>query len=404
MRVISLYTGAGGLDLGFEAAGFETVVSVEKDPRAAETIMSNRPQWGTIIGDIHDITSEFILAQGRIEVGEAALLVGGPPCQPFSKSAYWIRGDTRRLDDPRASTLEQFLRVLRDARPVGFLLENVPGLGYNGKDEGLDLLLKTLDDINEETGTDYQASVAVLNSAAYGVPQERRRLFVVGHREGIEFEFPASTHGVWNEEHLAPEPLHPITTAWDAIGDLEEEEDPELKVTGSYADLLPSIPEGQNYLYHTPRGDGIALWGWRTRYWSFLLKLAKCRPSWTITAQPGPAVGPFHWKNRKLSVREFLRLQTFPEGYTITGGRTTAQRQLGNAVPAALAERLGLEIRSQFFGGPKLGDQSLTLLPTWRRPIPPPEPLGPVPAHYRRQVKDHPPHPGIGLGPGAQLR
>ena len=83
--------------------------------------------------------------------------------------------------------------------------------------------------------------------------------------------------------------------------------------------LLPTIPEGQNYLWHTERGGGEPLFGWRRRYWSFLLKLAKDLPSWTIQAQPGPATGPFHWDNRRLSVREMARMQTFPDNVVIKG-------------------------------------------------------------------------------------
>ena len=124
-----------------------------------------------------------------------------------------------------------------------------------------------------------------------------------------------------------------------------EEED--LTVRGKWADLLPSIPEGSNYLHHTDRGEGMPLFGWRRRYWTFLLKLAKNRPSWTIQAQPGPAVGPFHWSNRRLSVRELSRLQTFPDDVNIVGGKGSAQKQLGNAVPSLLAEVIGRAIRQQ---------------------------------------------------------
>ena len=114
-----------------------------------------------------------------------------------------------------------------------------------------------------------------------------------------------------------------------------------LSLTGRWAELLPSIPEGRNYLHHTERGDGVRLFGWRRRYWSFLLKLSKRLPSWTITAQPGPAIGPFHWKSRRLSPLELCRLQTFPAGYEIDGDLRTIQLQLGNAVPSALAKTPG---------------------------------------------------------------
>jgi DNA (cytosine-5)-methyltransferase 1 len=113
MKAISLYTGAGGLDLGFEAAGFKTRVAVEMDPTCVATLRANR-KWKVIDHNIHEVTSEDILRLSRLAPGEADILVGGPPCQPFSKSAYWVTGDTRRLNDPRASTLEEFLRVVHD--------------------------------------------------------------------------------------------------------------------------------------------------------------------------------------------------------------------------------------------------------------------------------------------------
>ncbi len=175
-----------------------------------------------------------------------------------------------------------------------------------------------------------------------------------------------------------------------------------MDVRGKWAELLASIPEGSNYLYHTDRGGGLPLFGWRRRYWSFLLKLAKSRPSWTIQAQPGPAIGPFHWHNRRLSVRELCRLQTFPDDVVIAGGRTSQQRQLGNAVPSLLAEVLGKEIAAQLLGArPKKG---LLLLPPDRSPTPPPEPLGPVPKKHRKLAGKHDAHPGTGKGYAAVAR
>src|SRR5262249_18489369 len=115
---------------------------------------------------------------------------------------------------------------------------------------------------------------------------------------------------------------------------------------------LPSIPEGENYLWHTARGGGMPLFGWRTRYWSFLLKLAKDRPAWTIQAQPGPATGPFHWTNRRLSSQELCRLQTFPDGLQFDCGRNDVQRMLGNAVPSLVAEVIAREIRGQLLEQP----------------------------------------------------
>jgi DNA (cytosine-5)-methyltransferase 1 len=399
-KVISLYTGAGGLDLGFEAAGFEVACAVEMDDEAVETLRRNR-DWPVIHRDIHHVPSREILAEGHLEVGEADALIGGPPCKPFSKSGYWANGDTMRLDDPRAGTMGAYLRVLRDTLPKTFFLENVPGLAYRGKTEGLELIQRTVERINRECGVSYRFSVKQLNAAHYGVPQLRERVIVVGDRDGALFEHPVPTHGeIDGPPELAA--LEPYMTAWDAIGDLEGDDDPELAPRGKWADLLPSIPEGENYLWHTDRGGGLPLFGWRRRYWSFLLKLAKDRPSWTIQAQPGPAVGPFHWKNRRLSARELCRLQTFPDDYHINGGITAAQRQLGNAVPAALAEVVARKMRRCLLGDEV--DLEPTLIPTRREPVPEPEPVGPLHAKYLDLVGKHEAHPGTGQGYAARRR
>lgn len=390
---ISLYTGVGGLDFGFEAAGFHTMAAVELDSVACRTVRLNRPSWGLFEADIHDVSSDEILERAGLRPGEPDVLIGGPPCQPFSKSSYWVGGDAMRLDDPRADTLTAYLRVLRDTRPKAFLLENVYGLIYKGKDEGLRRLLEGIEQINKQTGTSYTVNWQMLNSAYYGVPQARERVFLIGNRDGAEFRFPTPTHAPPDKLDLLDD-REPCRTAWDAIGDLPRmPNDPSLTVGGKWADLLPTIPEGQNYLWHTNRGGGEQLFGWRTRYWSFLLKLAKKQPSWTIQAQPGSAIGPFHWCNRKLSAEEMCRLQTFPDGLEFDCGRTDLQKMLGNAVPSLLAEALGREIRSQLLGdAADLGD--LQLIPPVREPVPDPEPLADLPAKYRDMIGYHADHPG----------
>lgn len=403
MKVISLFTGVGGLDFGFEAAGFETRVAVELDPVCCATIRLNR-DWSVLEGDIHAISSKQILKAGKLKPGEADVLIGGPPCQPFSKSGYWARGDALRLDDPRADTLSAYLRVLRDTRPKALLLENVYGLAYKGKDEGLERILSGIEQINRETGTNYRPQWGVLDAASYGVPQHRERVFIIAGREGQHFEFPAATHGQVVDLFGDAKRCEPFRTAWDALGDLPENlNDPDLKMGGKWADLLPSIPEGENYLHHTPRGAGRPLFGWRTRYWSFLLKLAKDRPSWTIQAQPGSAIGPFHWRNRKLSAQELCRLQTFPDGLQFECGRTQVQKLLGNAVPSLLAEVLAREIGTQILGK-KPKAKRLKLLPPRRKIVPAPEKLAAVPRKYLALQGDHAAHPGEGKGNGARAR
>lgn len=398
--VISLFTGAGGLDLGLEAAGFSLKVGVEMDARACQTLRANR-RWTVLAEDIHAVTSERLCEVSGLAPEEPDLLAGGPPCQPFSKSAYWRSGDTKRLDDPRADTLSAYLRVLRDLRPKAFLLENVQGLAYSGKDEGLRHLKDTIDTINAETGTSYSFVVTRVNAADYGVPQTRERVIIVGARDGTVFKFPVATHRDPAVCDLLDR-REPWLTAWDSIGDLEDNLDPSLEVGGRWGALLPSIPEGSNYLWHTDRGGGKPLFGWRRRYWGFLLKLAKDRPAWTIQAQPGPAIGPFHWKSRKLSARELCRLQTVPDDYEIVGTRADAQRQLGNAVPSLLAEVVGRAIRRQLLGSRVSAQPRLAVSP--KDPPPSKERVRPIPKQYHRYIGDHTPHPGTGLGYGVALR
>src|SRR5262249_27802316 len=131
-RSVSLFTGAGGLDFGCEAAGLGTCVAVELDPDCCTTLPANRP-WPVGEKGVHNGASREILDAAGVRAGDVDLVVGGPPCQPFSKSAYWASGGTRRLDDPRASTLSAYMRVVADLLPRVFLLENVHGIAYSGK-------------------------------------------------------------------------------------------------------------------------------------------------------------------------------------------------------------------------------------------------------------------------------
>jgi len=154
-RVISLFSGAGGLDYGLEAAGFETAVALEMSADCCVTMRTNRPKWAVIEDDIMNVSSETLLDAARARPGKIELLVGGPPCQPFSKAGYWSSGDSLRLDDPRANTLGAYMRVVEDTLPAAFLLENVEGLAYEGKDEGLKFLLDRLEQINRKAKSHY---------------------------------------------------------------------------------------------------------------------------------------------------------------------------------------------------------------------------------------------------------
>jgi len=395
--LLSLFTGAGGLDLGLEAAGFRARLCVENDETCHLTLESNRPRWKIAEpSNIFDLTPTELMRQAGLAPRELDLLAGGPPCQPFSKASYWHQGDSKRLKDPRAKTLDAYMRVVATLLPKVLLLENVDGIQFNKKDEGLDLLRKRLRHINRKYHTAYTPIVFAVNAADYGIPQARKRVFLVAARDGKLFEPPALTHG--------PNTDRPYINAWDAIGDLDTPLwDSALALKGNWAELLKSIPEGHNYLWHTDRGGGKPIFGFRRRYWSFLLKLAKNRPSWTISASPGPATGPFHWKSRLLSVRELARLQTFPDDYEIAGSRLAAQRQIGNAVPPLLAEIIGRAISQQLLGRGAFR-RPLVFAVTPKKAAPPAERVRRPPRAYLSLIRRHKAHPGVGKGPGAQRR
>lgn len=388
---ISLYTGAGGLDIGLEAAGFEPTICVEIDSTARATLAANRPQWSlSSKPDVSTMTAEEILAEAALERREGALLAAGPVCQPFSSAARWAASGSRGLADPRASTLHWTMALVRAALPQVLLVENVRGIFEGGTKSGFTLIQQALAKINHDECVAYRPQVLHLNAAAFGVPQVRRRTIIIADRSGRELTEPIPTHGTVGR---------PFPTAWDALFDLPPAPagaSAEL-ATGKWAELLPSIPEGENYLWHTARGGGLELFGWRTRFWTFLLKLAKSRPAWTLTASPGPSTGPFHWDNRPLTISEMLRLQTFPDSYVISGDRRSQVMQIGNAVPALLAEHIGRAIAQQWFGvhpGDELAFKSQD-----HRKAPPATPVSPVPAHYLGLVGTHAPHPGPGKGP-----
>ncbi|MGH2486586.1 MAG: DNA cytosine methyltransferase, partial [Ktedonobacterales bacterium] len=230
-------------------------------------------------------------------------------------------------------------------------------------------------------------------------PQRRERVFVYAARDGSGLSPPVGRHAEGN----GASGLLRFANAWDALADFDDPDfNPSLLPGGTWGDLLSSIPEGANYTHHTPRGDGEPLFGWRTKYWSFLLKLAKNRPSWTVQAQAGSATGPFHWRSRRLMTGELAALQCFPGSWQIQGAATSARRQIGNAVSPPVGEVLGYEIRRQLLGEKLRRRRPLT--PSLRDDCPDPEATAEVPAKYLYLRDTHPDHPGPGLGPGALKR
>jgi DNA (cytosine-5)-methyltransferase 1 len=352
---LSLFSGAGGLDLGVEAAGFRVAAAVEWHSDAADSMEKNAfrhfPQLSAVlredltplaIGSGEGLTTKDLLRAAGLKGRERPdLLVGGPPCVAFSKSGFWLEWK-REGRDPAASLLQAYTRVLAEAKPRAFILENVYALTFRNKvsSEAFRRLTSEID------AAGYEHRWGVLNAADYGVPQARPRLFLIGTRRGSKVpELPEPTHdGQWERRRLRGGAL-PHVTAGQALEGVTAPPEPEEVVRGQFRHLLPEVPPGSNYLHFTAeRGHPEPLFEWRSRFWTFLLKLDPDRPSPTIQAQPGPNVGPFHWENRRLRVPEVRRLFTFPDDFELVGSRQSAQYQLGNAVPPLLAQRVAEKV------------------------------------------------------------
>lgn len=336
--LISLFSGCGGLDLGLSRAGFHARLCIETARDACDSLRANFPISRIVEARIEDIPSSEILSMACLPVGELDLLAGGPPCPPYSKSRFYRKEKPRALDDPAAQTLSAYLRVLKDTRPKAFLIENVAGLLYKVHADAFNLVADTAKRLG------YDVTWRVLNAADFGVPQIRERLFIVGTRHSQPYVFPEATHERIEKAGSLFRRL-PWATAGTAIGDLDTPEtasDEGHRAGGRHRDLLRLVPPGDNYLFFTKeRGYPEPIFRWRSRYWSFLLKLSPDMPSWTIQARRSNNMGPFHWRNRILRIAEIKRLQTFPDDFVIAGKVDSAWRQIGNAVPPLLAQRLG---------------------------------------------------------------
>ena len=385
LSVLSVFSGIGGLDLGLEHAGFRNCGYIEFDEVARESLRLNRPAWLAITpGEVNEASDILKPADFGLRRRELSLLVGAPPCQPFSKAAQWSHLARRGINDERSDCLSGFFRLVDKFLPRLILMENVQGFA-SGRTSALETIRRHLKSINRRNRVSYELQWSIVDAADFGVPQHRRRAILVAERTGKSFRMPLPTY------QNAP------TTAWDALWNLpsvnRKSEDEK-----NWLELLPSIPEGQNYLWHTPRGGGDPLFAYRSRFWSFLLKLAKNRPSWTLPAQPGPYAGPFHWESRKLTPQEMLRLQSFPSNWAAAGSVREQVRQIGNATPPLLAECIGRALGAQFFGVKTAVSCELTI-DRAGTPCPEPEPVAPVPKRYHKLRGAWPDHPGTGRGP-----
>jgi DNA (cytosine-5)-methyltransferase 1 len=326
LNVLSLFTGAGGLDLGFHKAGFNITTCIEIEKKFCSTLEINKKFFKNskiINKDIKDI--KFSDLDKKYD-----FIIGGPPCQSFSAS-----GQRKGLDDDRGNLFKNFVKILDHFKPQGFLFENVRGLLYSDGGNSLKKIKKEF----EKCG--YKIHVRLLNAADYGVPQLRERVFLLGSRDKI-LKFPAPTHG---EQSIHKKPH---TSVIDAIKDIYNPKEIEKPFGGKYGHLLPLVPEGENYSYFTSdKGYKKPIFKWRTKFSNFLYKANRHEPCRTIQAQPGKYSGPFHWKNRKMNVEELKRLQTFPKDFIFECGSSVALHQIGNSVAPMLSFKIAKAIKHQ---------------------------------------------------------
>lgn len=357
---ISLFTGAYGLDLGLEQAGFHTVTVVEKDRDAVKTIALNRPflQESAIPREIQNITSQQLLEEGgrvlnlgrALQPQEVDLVTGGPPCQPFSTA-----GKRGSVMDPRGSLFMDFIRIVKEVQPRFFLMENVKGLlsaslrhrpiNQRGRnypplepDEMPGSALKVV--LSEMQAIGYNVVYNLLEAADYGVPQNRQRVIFIGSRDGENPTFPIPKY--CQDRKILPQ----WRTLKDALINLVDVEPEFMSYSENRLKYLKLLKSGQNWRYLPEELKPEAMGG---AYNSgggkvgFYRRLSWDKPSPTITTSPHQkATDMCHpVELRCLTVRESARIQTFPDDWIFYGSVSSKYKQIGNAVPVLLAKELG---------------------------------------------------------------
>lgn len=325
MKIVSLFAGAGGLDLGFEKAGFDIIWANEYDKDIWETYQKNHPN--TLL-DERSITN--IDAN---EVPACDGIIGGPPCQSWSEA-----GALRGIKDKRGQLFFDFIRILADKQPYFFLAENVSGMLLDRHSDAL----TNIKSLFAEAGIGYELSFDLLNACDYDVPQDRKRVFFVGIRKDLNFKFKF------------PAPFAVKKTLKDAIYDLKDTVKPALANNKANPDCVIA-----NHEYMTGGFSPIFMSRNRVRDWD----------EQSFTIQAGGRQAPIHPQApkmevvekdvrkfaegkehlyRRLSVRECARIQTFPDNFRFYYKSVTAgYKMIGNAVPVNLAYAIALSIKQQ---------------------------------------------------------
>lgn len=369
LTAIDLFCGCGGISVGLEKAGFDVLAGIDIEKKYIASFHHNFPNAKALTTDITTMHPDDFMKEVGIKAGELDLLVGGPPCQGFSKN---VPRRNRFLEDPKNLLVKSFLDYCEALRPKMVLMENVAEM-KNGFEEAYSQEIVAR--LQEEG---YTITAAVLNSADYGVPQRRKRAFFMANRLGVNFSIPTPTHKAW--EKAAPknqslfDDLRHITV-WDAIGDLPsvthgkgEKQTPyagaaqneyQAKMRQSLASVsnhiarklsetqyarLSSIGPGQG---HKDLPEHLQTKGGYSGAYGRLTKemIAPTITRWVF--HPGSGRWGHPVDIRTLTIREVARIQSFPDDYEFVGSYTDQAGQLGNAVPPLLAQAIVNHMKNQ---------------------------------------------------------
>jgi len=349
-NVISLFSGAMGLDIGLSQAGLNVVLGQDNDPACIATMRANGRK--ALEGDIRNVDPADLLAQVRMAQGEPFLICGGPPCQPFSTA-----GKRLGINDPRGSLFMDFIRMIDYIRPRFFIMENVKGITSaplrhapqtecNGTDPRygrgtvLDVILSEFDRLR------YKTVFGILDSANYGVPQFRERFVLIGSRDREDIFLPLPTCFQRHQDRG-----YQWRTLKDAIGDLEHNPGECAVFSNTRLSFLRLVPEGGNWrdlpedIKEEAMGGAYKSGGGKA---GFYRRLSYSQPSPTLVTSPvQKATMMCHpTQDRPLSISEYARIQQFPDDWIFAGTSAAKYRQIGNAVPVGLAQALGKAILS----------------------------------------------------------
>ncbi len=337
---VSIFSGAGGLDIGLQRAGWDCLYATDFDRHAVETLKINAAA-GRFHGhgpirqaDIRDLTGDAMLAEMGKRRGDIALLAGGPPCQSWSSAGHQLG-----FSDPRGRLFEDYLRVAKELDVRWLVFENVRGLiTARGSDGVPGSALAAIRQALFSAG--WQTRVELFNAADYGVPQRRVRLVLIGYRSGDEPGIPLASHSEGDEPGKAP--WVSMAEALETLTPLEDDEI--IRPSGKLAIELEAIPAGSGVKSPGKRETTRPGGHWGYKQGAFVADLTRPARTVTANAQQDWVRDPLRGL-RRLSPRECAALQTFPPDWVFAGKRVDQYRQVGNAVPPLLAERIGEALR-----------------------------------------------------------